>query len=204
MDKAVIFDWSGTLSDNFHLFSKVVSLMFKELGHAPISDDDIKKSFAIPYMKFWNKFLPNLSKEMQNELYEKYIHQVGDPHLFPGIKEAVLSLHSLGYKLFVVSSDPKSKLSAETKNSGLLNVFLEVCAGAHDKHEAILFLVQKYSLDKENTYYVGDSSGDIDEGKLANVKTIGVSWGFQHKSIIENSNPDFLLDSPSDLIKTLK
>ena len=203
MQKAVIFDWSGTLSDNFHLFSKVVSLMFEEIGHPQISDDEIRKNFTIPYMKFWNKFLPTLSKEKQEILYEKFIHQVGDPNIFPGIKEIVLSLHSGGYKLFVVSSDPKSKLLAETKNSGFCECLTEVCAGVHDKHLAIIYLIKKYSLDVANTFYVGDASGDVEEGKLAKVKTIGVSWGFQHKAVLKKSNPNYLADFPSELLSYL-
>ena len=55
MNKAFIFDWSGTLNDNFHCFYQVCNLIFKELNKEPISEKEIKLNHTLPYMKFWNK-----------------------------------------------------------------------------------------------------------------------------------------------------
>jgi phosphoglycolate phosphatase-like HAD superfamily hydrolase len=34
----------------------------------------------------------------------------------------------------------------------------------------------------------------MEAAKIAWIKTIWISWGFQHKTILEKSNPDFLID----------
>ncbi len=54
----------------------------------------------------------------------------------------------------------------------------------HEKGEVIKSLVDDFNLDKDSTFYVGDTSGDVEAGKYSNVKTIGISWGFQHKDIL--------------------
>ena len=108
MHKAFIFDWSGTLSDNFHLFCKVCALIFTELGKEPIGPDEIKLNFTLPYMKFYNKYFPDLTKEKQDALFEKYIHTVGEPEIYKNVKETIDYLNKSGFELFILSSDPVS------------------------------------------------------------------------------------------------
>lgn len=192
--KAFIFDWSGTLSDNFHCFCQVCDLIFRELGKQPISEKEIRLNFTLPYMKFWNGYFPDLSRERQRMLYERYIHQVDEPELFPKIKEMMESLNKSGWEIFILSSDPISKLIPETKKSGVSHFFRKVVGDAHEKDKVILSLIDEYNLDKNRTYYVGDTSGDVEAGKNADVKTIGISWGFQDKSVLAGSHPDFLID----------
>jgi len=168
--------------------------MFQELEKKPISKEEIRLSITIPYMKFWNKYFPNLSKEKQCELYEKYIHKVDEPELHKNVKTVIEFLNLKGYKIFILSSDPISKLIPETKKSGLSHLFQKVVGDIHEKGEVITSLINEFNLDKNLTYYVGDTSGDVEAGKMANVKTIGISWGFQHKKVLSKSDPDFLID----------
>ena len=63
MKKTIIFDWSGTLSDNFSSFCQVCDLMFLEFGKPSISQEEIRLNFTLPYMK--------LSKNYQCVIYEK-------------------------------------------------------------------------------------------------------------------------------------
>lgn len=203
MNKGFIFDWSGTLSDNFPKVHEVCGLMFRELGREPLTKEEMRMNFTVPYMKFWNKYFPDVSKERQDELYKKYIHQGESPKLYGGAPEAVKYLHEAGYKIFVVSSDWLSTLLPEVKNSGLENFFTEVIGGVYDKRDVFLTISKKHILDKSKTFYIGDTDGDIGYGKAANIKTIGISWGFQHRDVLSKANPDFLIDHILELKKIL-
>lgn len=194
MNKSFIFDWSGTLSDNFHCFCQVCNLMFQELDSKPISEKEIRLNFTLPYMKFWNKYFPDLTKEKQCKLYEQFIHQVDEPELYKSVNETINFLHNSGWKIFILSSDPISKLIPETKKSGLSQLFQKAVGDVHEKGEVIKSLVNDFDLDRNQTFYVGDTSGDVEAGKFAKVKTIGISWGFQHKDVLSKSKPDFLID----------
>jgi len=204
MNKAFIFDWSGTLSDNFHCFVKVCALMFKEFGLRPISADEIRLNFDTPYMKFWHKYLPHQTQEEHHQLYEKFIHQVGEPELYPGVEVIIKYLHNLDYKIFILSSDPISKLIPEVKKSGLADLFLKVIGGLHDKKEILTSLVKEFKLDKNQTFYVGDTAGDVEAGKYAELKTVGISWGFQHKSVLAKAKLDFLIDDIIEIKEIVK
>jgi phosphoglycolate phosphatase-like HAD superfamily hydrolase len=168
--------------------------MFSELGKQPISSEEIRLQFTIPYMKFWNLYFPDLSQEKEFELYSKYIHEVGDPQLYSNSLELIQFLYDHEWKLFVVSSDPFSKLLPEIEKSGFAHCIQKVIGEVHEKAESISSLISEFQLDKNQTYYVWDTTGDVEAGKIAGTKTIWISWGFQHKTILEQSNPDFLID----------
>lgn len=201
MNKAIIFDWSGTLSDNFDCSYKACVLMFEALGKPPLTADEFRLNFTTPYMKFWNKYFPDLTKQRQNELYEKCIHQTGEAKMYPEARETVEYAHKEGFMLFIVSSDHLSKLLPEIEKSGLAKYFTEVVGNIHEKAGSIAGLVKKYELDPKRTFYVGDTSGDVEAGKAAGVKTIGITWGVQHKSILSAAKPDFLIDEIKEIKK---
>ena len=203
MEKSFIFDWSGTLSNNFHCFYQVCNLMFQEFDKEPISREEVRLNFTLPYMKFWNRYFPTLSREKQCKLYEKFIHQVSEPELFNGVEDVIRFIHDNGYKIFILSSDPMSKLVPETEKTGFSHLLQKVVGDIHEKDEAIISLINEFNLDNNLTYYVGDTSGDVEAGKSAKVKTIGISWGFQSKQILAKSCPDFLIDDIVEIKKII-
>jgi len=201
MQKAIIFDWSGTLSDNFLLFCKVVDKMHFYFGKEPISIQEVKDTFTIPYMKFWNYHFPELSKAEQDVLYRKFIQEVGSPNAFFGVKEVLLELKKKGYFLFVVTADDPATLFPEMEKYGFDGLFFDIAHSIHEKEIPLKLFVEKYSLDKNNSYYVGDTSGDVEAGKIAGIKTIGISHGFQSKKMLAKSNPDYLVDELEEIVK---
>lgn len=204
MNKTFIFDWSGTLSNNFHCFCQVCDLVFPELWKNTISSEEIKQNFTLPYMKFWNLYFPDLSKERQDEMYRKYIHQVDEAKIYDGVAEMITLLYKKWWKVFVLSSDPYSKLLPETKASGLTSMFTKVIGEIHEKGNVLVSLIQEFSLDKNMTFYVGDTSGDIEAGKIAGVKTIGISRWFQNRDILSNAMPDVLIDDILEIEKIIE
>ncbi|MFO7807208.1 MAG: HAD hydrolase-like protein, partial [Candidatus Moraniibacteriota bacterium] len=73
---------------------------------------------------------------------------------------------------------------------------IEEVIGA-DKEKSKVKKIEK--VKKENPgsaiYYVGDTVGDIYEGRKAGATTIGVTWGFHDKEKMESAEPDYLVDS---------
>jgi phosphoglycolate phosphatase len=201
--RVVIFDWSGTLSDNFHIFAEICESMFVELGRKPIPIDEIRRTFTLPYMKFWNTYFPKLTKEKQDAIYRKYIHKAGKPKIFPGTRKLIDDLHSKGFEIFIVSSDFRSTLIPEMKASGFIKQISGIKGHVHEKKYALKEIVNKNKLKKKETFYVGDTSGDIEAGKDAGLRTVGVTWGFQQKTVLKKSKPDFIANDVKELRKIL-
>ncbi|MDD2935106.1 MAG: HAD family hydrolase [Candidatus Pacebacteria bacterium] len=200
MKKAFIFDWTGTLSDNFHCFKKVCDSIFQEFGKEIISDEEVRMNFTTPYMNFWNKYIPDISKSEMEVLYEKHTKEAGEPNLFDGVKETITHLKESGFEMFVVSLDPKSKLTIETERSGISHFMTEIIGGVdHKKEDSINYLIEKYDLDRNNTYFIGDTTGDIVSGEIANIKTIAITWGIQHEKTLSKAGADYLINNIKEI-----
>ena len=51
---------------------------------------------------------------------------------------------------------------------------------------------------------IGDTRSDIRHGKAAGVRTVSVTWGYQKRHTLEQEKPDFVVDSPDELLHVLK
>jgi phosphoglycolate phosphatase len=204
MQKAMLFDWSGTLFDNFSSFCEVYECIRKELGGAQLTPDEIRDSFEFPYMRFWQKHFPDLQKEEQDVLFEKYMQEVSKGDLHNGVQEVLSELSNAGWKLFVVSGDPLPRLEKEISSFGLSHQFEEIVGGAYEKSKEIIRILQTHKLDRAYTYYVGDTVGDIEAGKEGGVYTVGMVTGFQNATCIQEAKPDYVFQNIFELKKVFE
>ena len=84
MIKNIIFDWSGTLSNDTEIVHQIIMTIFEKSGHNRISLDEFRNEFMLPYMEFYWKYIPDLKKEDQDRLFKENISEV-NPQLFPGV-----------------------------------------------------------------------------------------------------------------------
>ena len=70
MIKNIIFDWSGVVNDSVENLLIVVNRMFAELHLNPISLLELKQEWEQPYMRFYNKYAPNLTLEEEQVIQE--------------------------------------------------------------------------------------------------------------------------------------
>jgi phosphoglycolate phosphatase len=60
---------------------------------------------------------------------------------------------------------------------------------------------REFQSDLQNSLMVGDAISDVRQGKLAGVRTVAVTWGFQERELLEQEAPDFVINNPKDLLK---
>lgn len=58
-----------------------------------------------------------------------------------------------------------------------------------------------YSFSAQDTFMVGDAIRAIRQGQLAAVTTITVSWGYQHRELLEEEQLDVIVDHPDELLQ---
>lgn len=195
--KAVIFDWSGTLVDNFPAYEKVIAEMFLKLGRQPLTTDELRNNFTLPYMKFWHRFFPDLSKEAQDELFMECTKGKVLCKPFDGIVPILEGLKRKGIIEFVVSSDNHKDLMQEAEFNNMSGYFSAMYGGVYEKQEKLREIICENGF--RDVIYVGDTSGDVEAGKSAGVYTIGVTWGFQTQELVVESNPDFVANDVDEL-----
>jgi len=197
--KYIIFDWSGVINDSIENHLCVINKMFKELGAKEISLEELKENYELPYMRFYNKYLPDLTLEEQQAAYRRAVFECPKGKPYPGIADILKEFKKAGIKMVVLSSDIPETLQPEMKSFGLENIFIDVITDAHDKSEGIYELMARNNFVKEETIFIGDSNHEIEEGKSAGVKTGAVTWGFNTEQRLKDLNPDFMIRNLDNL-----
>ena len=58
--------------------------------------------------------------------------------------------------------------------------------------------------EREPVFMIGDSLSDIRAAKEASVTSIAVTWGHQSLEYLRSGDPDYVVNSPHDLIEIIE
>ncbi len=203
MIKNILFDWSGTLMDNLTTNYKATMYIFEKLGGKPMSFEEYRKMFFLPYMNFWKKHFPDCTKDQILKLFREGLDASGDTGLYLGVKDVLKRLYDKGIKLVVMSSGFQEKIIADAKRYSVFDYFQEINGNILDKAKVITEILQRNNFQPEETMYIGDMAHDIEAGKKGGVVSIGISWGHKPKEMLEAANPDYLISDIAELEKLL-
>ena len=163
-------------------FQKIENLAFDELGRRIGLDEDTVSQYA------YNIF------ELQRDQWEVDVFSEMIPAL-----ERLAKLH----QLVVITSSQSEAVATTLEDFGIRSLFSDILGGELGMTKAACIKQSCHNLScfRKDTFMVGDAISDIRQGKVAGVKTISVSWGFQDRALLEKEDPDFIAGNPSDLLK---
>lgn len=199
MIKNIIFDWSGVVRDALDSQLYAVNKIFRTFGIKEISSEELRENWEQPHMNFYNKYLPNLTSEKQDEIYKQAMSEYGPSNAYPDMPELIKKIKKNGIKMVILSSDLSITLLQEIKDFGLDGVFDEVITNIHDKGKVIHDLIKNNRFNPEETIFIGDSNHEIEVGKKTGVKTGAVTWGFCTEEKLKSMSPDFLVRNIKEL-----
>jgi phosphoglycolate phosphatase len=200
MSLVLIFDYDGVIVDSLDLFMRFFINACKRYGHPEISSKE----------EFLDLFKGNMYENMMklamtkteislivDQVKKRLISHIKELFPFPGMKEILMEL-TKEHILCITTSNKTSvveKFLAYNKVS-----YFDTILGS-DIHTSKIEKIKMIKKIHSSTSYVfiGDTIGDILEGKQANVITIGVTWGWHSKEELQKSKPDYLIDSVSQL-----
>lgn len=196
--KAVLFDLDGTLVDSLPLLKEVYFRVFAEMG-LPWGNGDVMRWIGRTIVDIARHFAGERAEEFINR-YHHYYYQEHDRRvrLFPGTAEMLQDLKEKGWRLGIVTSKGKTSAWHTIKHVGLER-YMEVVITAHDveRHkplpDPIIKALEALAVRPAEAVYVGDSPYDLQAGKAAGVRTLGVTWGLSTREELAKWNPDGLL-----------
>jgi phosphoglycolate phosphatase len=201
--KLLLFDFDGVLVDSLDVYEKTVTLCLEKINQPlkrgrqeflELFDGNFYESLAqkgVNLGKFMSASVDILSKVNYSEIKP-----------FTAMHPVLTKLRENNL-LLVISSNDTVSINEALKLYNFDGIFQEILGSDFmlSKKEKILYVIKKYQVMPEDIYYIGDTIGDIKEGKQAGVKTIGVTWGWHNKIKMASSNPDYLFDDPQDLLR---
>lgn len=201
--KLLLFDFDGVLVDSLDVYEKTVTDCLMAIGQ-PLSrgreeflelfEDNFYTSLAekgVDMDKFMRASIDILAKVNYAEMKP-----------FEAMRPVLRALKK-NHPMVVISSNDTPTILEALRLYDFEGIFDDVLGSdfMFSKKDKILHVIKKYSVGLEDIYYIGDTTGDIKEGRQAGVKTVGVTWGWHPKDLMAAAAPDYLFDRPEDLLR---
>ncbi|MFA5872230.1 MAG: HAD family hydrolase [Parcubacteria group bacterium] len=201
MKLAIIFDFDGVIVDSYEIFKDAFVAACFENGYQQIST---KKEFLNLFDGNLYESLEHtgISKEAIQKILKKFKENAHLEHnnlkFFEGIRETLAELAGEN-KLFVVSSNLSGIVQDLLRFHKIM--FFEEVLGS-DKGTSKVKKIEsiRAKLPGYDFLYVGDTKGDMIEGRLGGVKTVAVTWGWHSREKLFEGNPDFIVNTPKELL----
>lgn len=208
MIKTCVFDLDGTLIDSIEDLAISTNKVLQK-RNLKTHDLDIYKQFVGNGVKtLISKALGEKHQDCLSECVDEFFciyenNCFEKTKIYDGISELLDSLYSHNIVIGIVTNKPHTiavKIVEELFGNKITYVY-----GQQDnfpKKPDPYFIAQILSdldISKEECLYIGDSDVDIETGKNAGVKTIGVSWGFRGRAELTKAGADYIVDYPFEI-----
>ncbi len=200
--KLFLFDFDGVIADSLSFYEEFVRTCLEQTGtpviktreeYLDLFDGNFYESLRAKGVDTtaFNNTAMAIAPEMD------YSRIVPFRDLLPVICK--LRKHNT---LLVISSNTSFTIRSFLSRYGFDGIFDDILGADFmlSKSKKINHAVEKWQASRDLTYYVGDTAGDIREGKAAGIRTVAATWGWHPRKRLEKSKPDYIVDSPDDLL----
>ncbi len=198
--RVIAFDYDGVIADSLGYFRQTFLDVCRERGYRTIcSEADFLTIFDTNmYEGMVKAGIPR--GEIRETLVQMAQRLEAHGHEYRIFDNVAAALQHLAEKalLYVVTSNVGAVVSTDLEQAGI-SCFDEVLGSEVDtsKHAKLELLSGRHP--DAILYYVGDTVGDIVEGRHAGARTVAVTWGFHDRARLSRARPDIVVDTPAQL-----
>ena len=196
-----MFDYDGVIADS----QQILFENFKKAclaNHYQVFDsmesflDMFDKNF---YESLMDRGVPAEDITMICKSMDKNLALCKTPEkFFPDTPEMLSELALNNIVIIITSSISRAVEQNLRENS--INCVRDVIGAEKETNKVKKITSSMREYPNSSYFYIGDTKGDIIEGRKAAVKTIGVSWGWHGRQKLLQANPDYLVDTPAELL----
>jgi phosphoglycolate phosphatase-like HAD superfamily hydrolase/ADP-ribose pyrophosphatase YjhB (NUDIX family) len=203
--KNIIFDWSGTLADDFQPVLKATNEIFAQYGKPPFSEADFREKFFLPFPEFYQIYLPEASMVQLDHYYHSSFKLLQDNiQLLPQAEEILSYCQSQGMKIFLLSTIHQEHYDVQAERLDVKKYFTEAYAQAIDKRKTILQVLADHDINPQETLFVGDMQHDIETARHGGVKSCAVLTGYDSLEKLTDVSPDLIFKDLAGVLAHLK
>ncbi|HMA83659.1 MAG TPA: HAD hydrolase-like protein [Candidatus Thermoplasmatota archaeon] len=202
MQQVLIFDYDGVIVDSLPIFMTYFIKACNQHGHPEIAT---KQEFLQLFNG--NMFTQMMKKGMDKKTILKIVYKLkegleehtNEINIFPNMKK-VLEQLSKHHRLIISTSNETAVVRNHLKRENINGLFDNIYGSDVEPSKVKKIQIIKNKSHEKKYSYIGDTIGDILEGKQAQVQTIAVSWGWHKKNELLNVKPDHIIDNPAELL----
>lgn len=204
MSALVMFDYDGVIVDSFELFSACFMKACHQNNFYELNSPE--KILALFETNVFEALLGfGLDDHSINRILETFQSDIGayqnDMRLFDGISHTLRKI-SKKNKIVIITSNISMAAKQVLINNGIY-CFEDVLGAEKEKSKVKKIRLTMARYPGLPAYYIGDTKGDMIEGRKAGAITVAALWGWHAVKKLEEGAPDHFVRSPEALLDLL-
>ena len=211
--RAILFDMDGVLIDSEQLMAKAGILALREFGIEAVSED------FLPFVgRGEDKYIGGVAEKhgvryeiaMKDRAYDYYGQMVAAEATVPDDTLPTLkALHARGIKMAVCSSADRVKvlynLRAIGADEALFGAIVTGSDVANKKPAPDIYRKGAALLGEkpEDCLVVEDAPSGIQAAHAGGIRAVGITSSFSAQELTQQANPEYLIDTLSELLSLL-
>jgi phosphoglycolate phosphatase len=203
----LVFDFDGTVADSLTEVLAAYNRAAAWLRVTRISPDDtarlralrppeVLRELAIPLWK-----VPLVVGAVRRGMRKR----MDTLQPFPGVVVALRALCQSGAHCTLLSSNSRDNIERFLDRHRIAELErLECGASAFGKAARLRRLLRHMPAAPGEAFYIGDEVRDISAARDAGLRSVAVTWGYNDRTALEAERPDFLIESPVQLLSLIE
>jgi phosphoglycolate phosphatase len=206
--RGIVFDLDGTLIDSAGDIAAAVNHALADNGRKPLPMATIRRFVGDGARMLCARAVglpvkhPDVDKVLESYLAFYLAHPTDHTRWMPQARAVLDALRR--FRLAIATNHPRSTTDIVLARLGVRSLFSAVSAGGDvaavkPSPEPILAIAKQLGLAANEMVMVGDGPQDVEAGRRAGCRTIGVQGGFLAPERLIASQPDVIIGSLAEL-----
>jgi len=204
--RLLVFDFDGTIADTFEAGFEILNLLSGEFGFRRLERDQLELARGMrtrQLMKYLGMPVTKMSAIARrgSEELSARIHGIQP---LPGVPEALHELRAQGFEMGIITSNSQANVTAFLRTHRLeMFSFIRSSSKLMGKAREIRAAAKSQRLRLDEMFFIGDETRDIEACRKCGLPIAAVTWGYNTAASLKSLEPDFVFDTPADLVAML-
>lgn len=210
----IVFDLDGTLLNTLEDLTDSVNAILAQNNFPGRTLEEVRTFVGNGVPLLIRRALPNGTDET---VYDRCLaafkthyaqHMYDKTRPYSGILPLLERLHGMGIQMAIVSNKFDTAVKELCKR--FYGDYIQTAIGESENvrkkpaPDSVYAAIRELDAKPACTLYVGDSDVDMQTAKNAGLTSVGVTWGFRDRALLEQEGAAFMIDTPAQLLELVR